>query len=192
MEDSRHHRARPRDGRRLSRVAEWMSGGRATAPHDRSDPDEGYQSRQVTLGRPSDRLLRTRSRFIAPSGLVPHPSYRRLTPGDFPACTVLHEFAYVVVPCAFPGRPFRSHGPEFVRCYVELLGLVMPTHMAQSASAVLVVDHHRSTWPRPSRREREKSPAQHLSRVTSIDCPRGARGPRVCPCTIDPPRGGWT
>ena len=76
-----------------------------------------------------------------------HPSYRRLKPGDFLACTVLHEFAHVVVPCAFPDRPLQSHGPEFVRCYVELLGLVMPTHRARESLGFLGV----SMAPRPER-----------------------------------------
>ncbi len=84
-----------------------------------------------------------------------HPPYRPgLKQGDFLACTVLHEFAHVVVPCAFPGRPLQSHGPEFIRCYVELLGLVMPTHRATESLGFLGV----SMAPRP-----ERYPLHHLS-----------------------------
>ena len=83
-----------------------------------------------------------------------HPSYRPLKPGDFLACTVLHEFAHVVVPCTFPDRPFQSHGPEFVRCYVELLGLVMSTHRARELLVFLGV----TMAPRT-----ERYPLQHLT-----------------------------
>ena len=79
-----------------------------------------------------------------------------IDPAPIPLSTVLHEFAHVVVPCAFPARPFRSPGPELVRCYVELLGLVMPTHRARESLGFLGV----SMAPRP-----KCYPIHHLTAV---------------------------
>ena len=68
-----------------------------------------------------------------------HPNYRPLKDGEYLACTVFHELAHILAPCAFPGRTFRSHGAEFVRCYVDLLASVMWTDRALEAFAFLGV-----------------------------------------------------
>ena len=54
-----------------------------------------------------------------------------------------HELDFIC-----PARSYPSQdGPEFVRCYVELLGLVMPTDRAREALGFLGV----SIAPRPER-----------------------------------------
>lgn len=71
--------------------------------------------------------------------------YRPLRPGLFLASIVVHEFAHLITPqVCHPGIQygapgFESHGPQFVRCYLDLLSRCMDTRKPEEAFAFMGV-----------------------------------------------------
>jgi hypothetical protein len=68
-----------------------------------------------------------------------HPPYRPLKKGEYLASTLVHEFAHVVAVAKHGEAKIQSHGPEFVRCYLDILSTVMPTERTEAAMAFLRV-----------------------------------------------------
>lgn len=73
-------------------------------------------------------------------------SYRLVRKGEHIAALVVHELAHALTPNRWhrPGRynsiAFPSHGPEFVRCYLDLLAEHIDTEKAVAAFEFLGVD----------------------------------------------------
>jgi hypothetical protein len=66
-------------------------------------------------------------------------NYRVLEEGQYLASIVVDYFAYVAAFNAHLGTNFQSHGPEFVRCYLDLLSTVMPIRRTEEAMRYLGV-----------------------------------------------------
>lgn len=88
--------------------------------------------------------------------------YRPQADGEYTACTVLHELAHILTPHQwhredrYGSLQFQSHGPEYVRSYLNLLVRYMDIGRTQEAMEYLGVEiaageSHGSCLPQRSR-----------------------------------------